>query len=72
MLSTNPANIIMYYLPEMTESPDLCGAFCVWLTKQSRDWLSGRYLCATWDVEELEAKRNDIVERDLLRISLRL
>lgn len=31
----------------LTDSPDLCGGFVVWLTKGKRDWLSGRYVSAT-------------------------
>ncbi|MCJ1234890.1 hypothetical protein MMC14_002854 [Varicellaria rhodocarpa] len=57
---------------ELTDSPDLCGAFCVWLTKQPRKWLSGRYLCAAWDVKELEARKDEVVSGDLLKITLKV
>ncbi|OKL55364.1 hypothetical protein UA08_09399 [Talaromyces atroroseus] len=53
----------------LTESPDLAGAFCVWLT-QNQDRvrvLNGRFLSAKWDVDELLSKRDEIVEQDLLR-----
>ncbi|KAF2835296.1 NAD(P)-binding protein [Patellaria atrata CBS 101060] len=53
-----------------TESPDLCGAFLTWVTRESREWLDGRYLSATWDVDELEAKREEIVEGNLLKLRM--
>lgn len=51
----------------MTDTPDLCGGFVVWLTKGQRTWLSGRYVSATWDVAELEAMKSEIVEEDKLK-----
>lgn len=44
----------------------LCGGFLTWLTKEKRSWLSGRYVSVNWDVEELEKRKNEIVEKDLL------
>jgi hypothetical protein len=51
----------------LIDTTELCAGFMVWLTKESRAWLSGRYLSATWDVEELEAKRDEIVSGDKLK-----
>jgi hypothetical protein len=48
----------------------LGGAFCVWLTKERREWLSGRWLDARWDVEELERRKEDILEKDLLKFRM--
>ncbi len=47
----------------------LCGAFCVWITKQKEElqWLNGRFLSANWDVDELLAKKAEIVEKNLLK-----
>ncbi|KAK4541523.1 hypothetical protein LTR36_007969 [Oleoguttula mirabilis] len=60
------------FKPFFGDSPDLCGAFCVWLTKDGsqRHWLSGRLVSATYDVEELETKKDEIVEKDLLKFRL--
>ena len=52
------------------DSPSLCGAFLIWVVKEHRDWLNGRYLDATWDVEELEKKKEEIVEGDKLKMRL--
>lgn len=59
----------------LVDSDDMCGAFCVWLTKdgaEARSWLSGRLLSSNWDVDELEQKKQEVVEKDLLKIKLSL
>lgn len=48
----------------------LCGAFLIWLVIQRREWLNGRYVSANWDVEELEAKKDEIVEGDKLKMRM--
>lgn len=48
----------------------LCGAFLVWLTKESRTWLSGRYLSSNWDVRELEQLKDQIVSEDKLKMRM--
>ncbi|KAK6369333.1 hypothetical protein LTS17_009675 [Exophiala oligosperma] len=57
------------FLPYLTDDVDLCGAVCVWLSKQLKnvDWLSGRLISATWDMVELTSKKDQIRERDLLK-----
>jgi hypothetical protein len=52
------------------DTPELCGGFTVWLTKSKRTWLAGRYLSVNWDVDELEAKRDEIVEGDKLKVRM--
>lgn len=52
------------------DESNLCGAFCLWLVKERREWLSGRYLAANWDVEELEARKAEIIEKDLLKMRM--
>lgn len=49
------------------DSPGLCGAFCLWLIRERPDWLSGRYLSAKWDVEELVKKKAQILQEDKLK-----
>lgn len=52
------------------DSVHLCGAVLVWLVKEKREWLSGRYIDATWDVDELEGMKEDIVKNDKLKMRL--
>ncbi|OAG12367.1 NAD(P)-binding protein [Paraphaeosphaeria sporulosa] len=51
----------------LADDEGLAGAFCVWLSKQKRAWLSGRFVSCNWDVEELEKKKDEIVKGDLLK-----
>ena len=54
----------------LTDDIGLCGGFLTWLTKERRPWLSGRYLAVAWDVDELEKKKKEIVEKDLLKFKM--
>ncbi|KAI5359623.1 putative NAD(P)-binding domain superfamily [Septoria linicola] len=65
------------FRPYLTDSPDLCGAFFVWLSSQKgqgrdKGWLSGRLVNAKWDVDELEGMKEEIVEKDALKLRLSL
>ncbi|KAI0145800.1 NAD(P)-binding protein [Hypoxylon sp. NC0597] len=42
----------------------------VWLSSENRQWLNGRFVNAKWDMEELQAKKDDIVKKDLLKFRL--
>jgi hypothetical protein len=50
----------------LNDDVGLCGGFLTWLTRERRDWLSGRYLSATWDVDELVGMKEEIVKEDKL------
>lgn len=54
------------------ESPDLSGAFTAWLLTPEADFLRGRYVCATWDVDDLVAKKEEILEQDLLKVRIEM
>ena len=59
---------------DLTDSVDLCGAYCVWLTKDvnATSWLSGRFISAIWDAEQLIEKKSEVLKKDLLKFALRL
>ena len=42
----------------------------VWLVKERRDWMSGRYLNCVWDVEEVLAKKEEVIQGDKLKFKL--
>ena len=52
------------------DDAELCGSFLIWLVKERREWLNGRYVSAKWDVDELQKKRDDIVEKDMLKMRM--
>ena len=41
-----------------------------YLTAERRDWLAGRYVSANWDMDELMAKKDEIIEKDLLKFKM--
>jgi hypothetical protein len=56
----------------LTDSPDLCGGFCTWLSRAGREraWLCGRLVNAKYDVSELEARKAEVVEKGLLKLKI--
>jgi hypothetical protein len=42
------------------------GQFLVWLVSEEADFLSGRFVWAEWDIDELKAKKTEILEQNLL------
>lgn len=57
--------------PNLIDDPALAAGFAVWLCSGKADWAKGRYLSATWDVEEFAALKDDILANDLLVNRLR-
>lgn len=54
----------------LTETPKLAADVIVYLTEKRRLWLAARYLSATWDVEELLSKEEEVVKGDLLKVRM--
>lgn len=55
----------------LVDDPSLAAGFIVWLCSGRADWAKGRYLSANWDVGELTALKEAILEDDLLVNRLR-
>ncbi|KAL9570485.1 hypothetical protein ACKAV7_005373 [Fusarium commune] len=49
------------------DKPELAGDTLVFLTKEKRQWLSGRMITSNWDMEEFLSKTEEIVTKDLLK-----
>ncbi|KAI9714013.1 MAG: putative secondary metabolism biosynthetic enzyme [Bogoriella megaspora] len=58
--------------PVLVDQPELCGETVPWLTSEKRDWLAGRYVSCPWDMQELLRRKEDVVEKDLLKIRLKI
>jgi NAD(P)-dependent dehydrogenase (short-subunit alcohol dehydrogenase family) len=58
--------------PYLIDEPNLAAATMVRIVSGSEDWLSGRYISANWDLDEVAMLRNRIVEDDALKNSLRV
>lgn len=55
------------------DRPELVGGVGVWLAGwggQDRRFLSGRFVSANWDVEELVKKKQEILEKNLLKMDI--
>lgn len=63
---------LMDALAVLTDTPELAGDTIVYLTQKKQDWLAGRYISCNWDMPEFFEKKNDIVERDILKFRLAL
>lgn len=70
VVTTVPEGMPEAWLAGMLDEVGLCGTLLVWLTRERRAWLSGRYISATWDVGELEAMEGEIVEEDKLKMRM--
>ncbi|KAI1394428.1 oxidoreductase-like protein [Hypoxylon trugodes] len=57
-------------LPTLNDSVDLTGDTVAWLSSEKREWLAGRYLSCTWDMNELLERQSEIVEGDKLKVRL--
>ncbi|KAI8955055.1 NAD(P)-binding protein [Xylaria longipes] len=62
-------------LPQETQTwlkctPALSGDTIAFLTSERQEWLAGRYLTAMWDMNEFFAKKQEIIDRDLLKMRL--
>jgi NAD(P)-dependent dehydrogenase (short-subunit alcohol dehydrogenase family) len=51
----------------LTDTPELAADTLVWLCRERRDWLSGRFASVSWDMEELEQKKQEILQGNLLK-----
>ncbi|KAK6338421.1 hypothetical protein TWF730_002483 [Orbilia blumenaviensis] len=59
------------YMHELlVDTPQLPADTMVWLGSERREWLAGRFVCTNWDIEELEGKKRDIEDGDLLKFRL--
>ncbi|KAH6620582.1 hypothetical protein C7974DRAFT_316518 [Boeremia exigua] len=52
------------------DRPDVAGDTIAWLAAEPREWLAGRYVSCPWDMEELVEKKDEIVEKDLLKMRM--
>ncbi|KAH7195289.1 hypothetical protein DER44DRAFT_830485 [Fusarium oxysporum] len=54
----------------LNNTVELAADTMVWLSRERRDWLSGRFITVNWDMEELENKKKEILGGNLLRFRM--
>jgi len=77
-IALHPGGVKSYsaqFVPEamkamLKDDITLCGAVCVWFSKEPRPWASGRFINCKWDVDELEAQNDSIVGEDKLKFRM--
>jgi len=52
------------------DTAELSADTIVYLVREKRDWLAGRYINCTWDMPELMAQKVEIVKGDKLKVRL--
>jgi hypothetical protein len=52
------------------DEPSLAGGLAVWLATEEAKFLNGRYVNASWDVDDLVAKKDEIIEKNELKFVL--
>ncbi|KAL5333738.1 hypothetical protein BJX70DRAFT_47862 [Aspergillus crustosus] len=70
-VATDSARRVPLIAPFLFDSVELAAGAAVWLASGDRKFLSGRYVSVHWDVEELEERKGEIVEGDLLTVRLK-
>ena len=54
-------------LTVLTDEPELPADSIVFLTRERRTWLAGRYIDLKWDLPELLSREEEIVKGDKLK-----
>jgi NAD(P)-dependent dehydrogenase (short-subunit alcohol dehydrogenase family) len=54
----------------LIDTPELMADTVVYLTQKKREWLRGRYVSCNWDMPELLAMQDEIVEKDKLKMRM--
>lgn len=64
------ANMPDHMRQVLVDTPELAGDTLAWLTQEKQQWLNGRYVSVTWDMPELFARKEEIVNGDKLKVRL--
>ena len=56
----------------LSDTPQLVADTITFLTRERRTWLAARYVDSRWDMMEMLKRKEEIVERDLLKVKLRI
>jgi NAD(P)-dependent dehydrogenase (short-subunit alcohol dehydrogenase family) len=54
----------------LADEPTLPADTIIWLAKERRNWLNGRFVWSNWDLEEVESKQDLIVQNDLFKFRM--
>ena len=68
-----PVRFLLYGFKniQLVCTAELAGAFAVYLTTERAGYLNGRFVSVNWDIEELEARKDEIILEGLLTEGLK-
>ncbi|KAJ5733708.1 hypothetical protein N7493_002494 [Penicillium malachiteum] len=67
ILPTEMARKVPYLADVLLDKPEVVGGLSVWVSSGDKNYLSGRWLTSNWDVEEIERRKDEIVQKDLFK-----
>ena len=59
-----------YMYQALVDTSELPGDTVVWLTAERCKWLQDRFVSSVWDMEELESRKAEVVDKNLLRLKM--
>jgi NAD(P)-dependent dehydrogenase (short-subunit alcohol dehydrogenase family) len=61
------------YVKHLSDDVDLAGAWVVQLCKRREEcqWMTGRLVSAKWDFDQFMSRKNEVLQKDLLKFELR-
>ncbi|KAI4233819.1 MAG: hypothetical protein LQ349_004170 [Xanthoria aureola] len=65
-----PEAIPDHFKHVVVETPQLSADTIIYLVKEKRQWLAGRYINCTWDMPQIMAMEDDIVKGDKLKVRM--
>ncbi|KXJ88729.1 putative oxidoreductase [Microdochium bolleyi] len=58
------------HLQWLTDTVELPAHWMTWFARERREWMQARFVNAQWDVKDLEARKEEIVEENKLKFRL--
>jgi NAD(P)-dependent dehydrogenase (short-subunit alcohol dehydrogenase family) len=71
LVATDMGRSVPYLAQFLHDTPELSGGFAVWLATGDKKFLTGRYVAANWNVEELENRKEEIMDGNLLTFGMK-
>ena len=71
IVATDMGHSVPYLASFLLDTPELVGGAAVWLSSGDKKFLSGRYFSSNWDVEEIERRKEEIVDGNQLMFRLK-
>ncbi len=64
------ASTAPFFLHFAKDTKELAGAVIVWLASEEAKFMNGRYMATNWDVTEMVERKEEILEKDVLKMKL--